>query len=92
MNDDFSQKLSRQIAELQTELADRADGLRNVIAELREEVAVHFRAGERLERARSELDQGAAADHERTLTEQIAAIQQDIQRLDARVAALEDKR
>ena len=94
MSDDFLEKLSQQIAAMRTDLAERIDGLQNAIRELRDEVAVNFRAGERIDRARTEIARGAAADreeHTRTLTERVAEIEQQIRRLDARVAALESK-
>ena len=54
MSDDSFQKLSHQITQLGTHLAERIDGLQNAIGELRDELAVNLRAGERIERAGAE--------------------------------------
>ena len=94
MSDISFQKLSQQITELRTHLAERIDGLQNAIGELRDELAVNLRAGERIERAGAEIARGAAAEREqrtRTVTERVAEIELQIQRLDARVAAIETK-
>ncbi|MBV8399340.1 MAG: hypothetical protein JOZ17_11465 [Acetobacteraceae bacterium] len=94
MSDDFLERLSKQIAAMRTDLVEHIDHLQNAIGELRDEVAVNFRAGERIDRARTEIARGAAAEreeHTRTITERVAEIEQQIRRLDARVAALESK-
>ena len=58
-------------------------------------VAVHFRAGERIERARTEVDRGAAAEraeHAHTLARtKVAALADQMQQPNARVAVLERK-
>jgi uncharacterized protein YaaN involved in tellurite resistance len=92
MSDNSFERLSQQIAELRTDLTERVVHVQNAIGELREEIAANFRAGERIERARAEIDRGAAAEREensRTLAERVAEMELQIQRLDARVAALQ---
>ena len=94
MGDDSPERLSQQVAELRTDLLEHINQLQNAIAELRESVAVHFRAGERIERARTEVDRGAAAERAgraQTLAEQVAALAHQMQQLNARVAVLERK-
>jgi len=94
MSEDLFQRLSQQITELQAHLAERIDRLQSAIAELGDEVVVNIRAGERIERAGAEIARGAAAEREqraRTLAERVAEIELQMQRLDARVAALETK-
>ena len=94
MGDDSPERLSQQIAGLRTDLLEHINQLQNAIAELRDGVAVHFRAGERIERARTEVDRGAAAEraeHAHTLAEQVAALADQMQQLNARVAVLERK-
>ena len=92
MSDDPFEKLFQQIAQLRTDLTERISHVQNAIGELREEIAVNFRAGERIERARAEIDRGAAAEreeHSRTLAERVAEMELQIQLLDARVASLQ---
>jgi hypothetical protein len=94
MSDDSPERLSQQIASLRADLIQRINQLQNAISELRDDVAANFLADERIERARAELDRGAAADraeHDRGLAEQVATLGQQILRLDGRVAALEWK-
>jgi hypothetical protein len=94
MSDHSPERFSKQIATVRADLIEHINQLQNAISELRDDVAVSFRADERIERARAESDRGAAADraeHDRGLAEQAAALEQQILRLDARVAALEWK-
>jgi hypothetical protein len=94
MSENSFGKLSQQITELRTHLSERIDGLRSAIGELRDELAVTLRAGERIERAGAEIARGAAAEREertRTLTERVAEIELHMQQLDTRVAVLEHK-
>jgi hypothetical protein len=94
MSDNSPERLSHQIAGIRADLIQRINQLQNAISELRDGVAVNFRADERIERARAESDRGAAAnraEHDRGLAKQVATLAQQIVHLNARVAAMERK-